>query len=195
MSRRLTPAELAAVDRCPCGTERRPFVDWININVQHVRCPACHHKATVGVPQGGDLVGEWNATVRLQRAKRIGSVAPWPPVAGYYATKLVRGGPRVPIRIWFGLAVIDGEAQDRSPGWFVEIDGRTDRLERGEDGYECRIPLDVQKVWPFCAKDPITEAEYRFLIADAAHARDWRPDHPKANPREAVDFNTMRLPF
>jgi hypothetical protein len=122
-------------------------------------------------------------------------VAAWPPVAGYYATWLVRRGPRVPVRIWFGPAIIDGEEQDRAPGWFVEIDGRTDRLEKDDAGYRCRVPLDVERAWPFCAKDPITEAEYRFLIADAAHAREWRPDHPKANPRQPVDYLTMRLPI
>ena len=125
----------------------------------------------------------------------IEPVAAWPPTAGYYATKLVRGGPRVPVRIWHGQAVVAGEEQDRAPGWFVEIDGRTDRVEFGDDGYRCRVPLDVETVWPHCAKEPIAESEYRFLVADAAHARDWRPDHPKANPRKPVDFNTLPMRF
>lgn len=121
-------------------------------------------------------------------------VSVWPPVAGHYAIKLVRGGPRVPVRIWFGLPIIDGEEQDRAHGWFVEVDGRTNRVERDDEGYRCSVPLSVESVWPFCAKDPITEAEYRFLIAHAAWARDYAPEHPKASPREPVDFSTL-LPF
>lgn len=120
----------------------------------------------------------------------------WPPIAGYYATQLVRGGPRVPVKIWFGQAIIGGEEQDRAPGWFVEIDGRTDRIELDrETGYRCRVPLDVTTVWPFCAKEPITENEYRYLAAHAGWAREHQPDHPKATPRKAVDFNTLPMRF
>lgn len=123
------------------------------------------------------------------------SVPVWPPIAGHYATQLVRGGPRVAVRIWFGLPVVDGEELDRSPRWCVEIDGRTDKLEKGEDDYVCRVPLDVEAAWPFCAREPITEAEYRYLVAHAGWARDHAPDHPKATPRKAVDFNTLPMRF
>lgn len=123
-------------------------------------------------------------------------VRPWPPEPGYYATRLVRGGPRVAVRIWFGQPIIDGEEQDRSPRWCVEIDGRTDKWEIDRDaGYRCRVQIDADVAWPYCAKEPITQAEYRFLVADAAHARDWRPDDPKTEPRKAVDFNTLPMRF
>lgn len=125
----------------------------------------------------------------------IEPVAAWPPVAGTYATRLVRGGPRVPVRIWFGQAVLGGEEQDRAPGWFVEIDGRTDRVEFGDDGYRCRVPLDVEKVWPHCAKDPVTREEYAYLVAHAGWARDHAPNHPKAQPRKPVDWLKTPLPF
>lgn len=123
-------------------------------------------------------------------------VSAWPPVAGYYATRLVRGGPRVAVRIWFGPPVIDGEELDRSPDWRCEIDGRTDRWERDEaTGYRCRVALEAERAWPFCAKDQVTEAEYQYLVAHAEWAREHAPDHPKATPRKAVDFHTIRLPF
>jgi hypothetical protein len=125
----------------------------------------------------------------------IEPVAAWPPVEGFYATKLVRNGPRVAVRIWFGQAIIDGDPQDRAPGWFVEIDGQTDRVERGGDGYRCRVPLEVDRAWPHCAKDKITEAEYAYLVAHAAWAREHQPDHPKAQPRKPIDFHTVKLPF
>lgn len=120
----------------------------------------------------------------------------WPPVEGHYATRLTRGGPRVPVRIWFGQPIIDGELQDRSPRWCVEIDGKTDRVVKDEEtGAFCTVPLDVEMAWPFCARDPVKPHEYRFLVSDAEHAREHRPEHPKANPRQAVDFNTIPLPF
>lgn len=122
-------------------------------------------------------------------------VAAWPPVAGFYATRLVRGGPRVAVRIWFGPAVIDGEEQDRGHDWRVEIDGRTDRLERGEDGYTCRVALEADAAWPFCAKEPIAESEYRYLLDHAGWVRAHQPEHPKAHPRKPVDFNALPLRF
>ena len=55
-------------------------------------------------------------------------VASWPPIAGHYATRLVKDGPRVAVKIWYGAAIIAGEEQDRGHDWRVEIDGKTDRL-------------------------------------------------------------------
>lgn len=120
----------------------------------------------------------------------------WPPRAGFYATRLVKGGPRVAVRIWFGPAVIDGEEQDRSHDWRCEVDGRTDRVELDKaTGYRCRVALPVEVAWPFCAKHPIPEAEYRFLLAHSRWAKAEAPHHPKASPRQAVNFNTLRPPF
>ena len=123
-------------------------------------------------------------------------VAVWPPIAGHYATRLVKDGPRVAVRIWYGAAVIAGEEQDRGHDWRVEIDGRTDRWELDADtGYRCRVALELERAWPFCAKDKITEAEFRYLTAHAGWAREHSPNHPKANPRKAVDFNTLPVRF
>lgn len=114
------------------------------------------------------------------------SVPVWPPVAGTYAMRLTKGGVRVPVRIWFGAPVMDGEELDRSPRWNCEIDGRT--TERGE-------LLDIDRAWPYCAKEPIGESEYRYLVEHAAWARDHAPDHPKAAPRRAVNFNRLPMRF
>ena len=123
-------------------------------------------------------------------------VAAWPPIAGFYATRLVKDGPRVAVRIWYGAAVIAGEEQDRGHDWRVEIDGRTDRFERDETtGYRCRVALEVERAWPYCAKEPVSEAEYRYLAAHAEWARKNQPDHPKANPRKPVDFHTLPVRF
>jgi hypothetical protein len=131
----------------------------------------------------------------MPNRKDLESVPAWPPVPGFYATALVKGGPRVAIRIWYGLPIIGDEEQDRGPRWNVSVDGRTDRWERDEGNiYRCRVAFDVDRFWPYCAREPITEAEYRFLVADAEWTREHAPNHPKARPHKPVDFNTL-LPF
>lgn len=125
------------------------------------------------------------------------SVPIWPPIAGYYAMQMVRKGPLVPVRIWFGPAIIDGEEQDRSHDWRCEIDGRTDFIEGDKtlDGYSCRVALPIDRAWPFCARRPIGEAEYRFLVDDSRWAKDHDRHNPKASPRKAVDWLKSSLPF
>lgn len=113
------------------------------------------------------------------------------PVAGTYAMRLVKGGPRVAVRIWHGAPVIDGEELDRSHDWRAEIDGRTDMIEKDDAGYRCTVALPVDKAWPWCAKEPIKDGEYRYLKALAEHARKHDPSHPAANPRKPVDLASM----
>ena len=54
---------------------------------------------------------------------------------------------------------------------------------------------DPYSEWLWLAKEPITEAEYDFLVDDAAHARTHRPDDPKAHPGEPIDLGTMKPVF
>ena len=53
-------------------------------------------------------------------------------------------------------------------------------------------PVPVEWVWT--SGEPITEAYYRFLIDDLEHARLYRPDSPEANPKKAIDWNTLPPP-
>lgn len=120
----------------------------------------------------------------------------WPPRAGYYAMTMVRNGVIVPVRIWYGNAIVDGEEQDRGHDWRCEIDGRTDFIEGDKAaGYWCRVALPIDRAWPYCARRPITAAEYQYLVAHAGWAREHAPDHPKAQPRKPVDWLNSRLPF
>lgn len=115
------------------------------------------------------------------------------PVPGLYTTRLIRGGLRVPVRIWFGAPIIDGEEQDRSPRWCVEVDGRTCRTDFDDDGnYLGRVPLDALEVWPFCAGHSITQREYDFLRRRTTWAHDNDPLHPAANPREPIDVRALK---
>jgi hypothetical protein len=118
------------------------------------------------------------------------------PVVGFYTTRLVKNGPPVPIEIWFGQPIVDGEEQDRSPRWCVAINGETDRLERDDGtGYRCRVALDPMQVWPHCARDPISADEYRFLLRRRAWALEHAPDHPAARPRQPVDLRSLKPAF
>ena len=71
------------------------------------------------------------------------------PREGYYRARLINNGLWVAVRFWFGQPVIDGEAQDRSPRWCVEVNGRTDRFDKEA---QHRVPLDAFDVWPWCRR-------------------------------------------
>lgn len=96
------------------------------------------------------------------------------PVAGLYRMRMRSGGVWCGVRIWFGQPKdpITGEMLDRSLRWQAEINGEY---------------ADLDRVWPKCAADPITEAEHRHLVA----TRDWAvqhlPDSALANPMRRLD--------
>lgn len=118
------------------------------------------------------------------------SVAVWPPIPGLYTTRLVKGGPLVTVRIWFGNAIIDGEEQDRGHDWRVEIDGKTCHWEKDDEtGYRCRVPLHVDRAWPYCLANKIDRPTYDYMRAHADWAKSNAPSHPSANPRQAVDLS------
>lgn len=65
--------------------------------------------------------------------------------------------------------------------------GAADRFIDGEvKGDPSPAPnLDVCRIWNY--GEPITEAEYRFMLADADWCRTYQPDAPQANPRRPVE--------
>ena len=100
------------------------------------------------------------------------------PQEGLYRRRLVRGGPWVPACIWWEYGEVDQES-----GHKME-----------DDVLHCLVNgrrRDPYSEWLWLAKEPITEAEYDFLIDDAAHARAHRPDDPKAKPDAPIDLHKM----
>jgi hypothetical protein len=87
------------------------------------------------------------------------------PVPGLYAHSLVRGGPLVAVSI----------SIDSDGNFFAIVDG-----ERGT--------YTVEQVWPMCARRPISDGEYRFMLRRAEWARTNSPKHPAANPRRKVNL-------
>lgn len=100
------------------------------------------------------------------------------PVAGFYQMRLVKGGPFVPVRIWFGTSFdpATGEWNDRSHHWRACIDGQQ---------------VDIWRAWPGCSGRAISEGEYRYMRATTAHAKAYEPGLPQANPKAPIDLNRM----
>lgn len=110
-------------------------------------------------------------------------VPPFPridqPQAGFFRTRLVKGGPYVGARIWLEPPIdpLTGEAMDRPPMMLAELAGK---------------PIDPIELWPSVAGRNIPEQEYRYLIGVAGWAAEHAPNAPEATPREPINLN--RLP-
>lgn len=103
------------------------------------------------------------------------------PEAGWYKRRLVKGGPIVAARIWI-----------HSP-----IDPETGELI-GPEIFLCEVAgqaRDAQEEWTWLAYDPISKAQYDYLVADAAWARRNKPDDPAANPRQPIDHLQTEIPY
>lgn len=105
------------------------------------------------------------------------------PVAGFYKAPLVRNGPFVAVRIWLAPTPDPGHPEnpmDRSPVWQALADGKE---------------YDVFRLWPWCAKHPISEPEYRYMVDAAAWDRAYVPNAPAAQPFEPVDLGRAKPIF
>jgi hypothetical protein len=99
---------------------------------------------------------------------------------GWYKTRLVKGGPFVPARIYLEQHV------DATTGELLQ-----DEVMHCEIGGRA---ADVEEKWLHLAHEPITEDEFEYLTAVAMHAAWHDPSQPQAKPRKPVDFSTARAP-
>lgn len=106
------------------------------------------------------------------------------PTAGWYRFRLVSGGHPVAVKIWHGPPhdPDTGEELDRGWRWQAQANGE---------------PIDLDRVWPGCAREPIPAAEAEYLLGVAVWARENAPDSPQANPRKKIDLldSATPLPF
>ncbi|WP_226018458.1 hypothetical protein [Novosphingobium sp. FKTRR1] len=106
------------------------------------------------------------------------------PRAGFYRTRLGQGTIRVGIRLWNGPPhdPVTGEVLDRSWRWQAEANGRF---------------IDFDRVWPKCADDPITEAEYDRYVSRHEWAQSAAPDSAYAKVGRKHDplSTSTPLPF
>lgn len=107
------------------------------------------------------------------------------PVAGFYRTRLAGRSVAVGVRLHFGPPIdpVTGEVLDRSWRWRCDVNGEP-------YGY-------FERVWPVCAGDPITEAEYENYCARQRWAREQAPNSAYAEPGRKYDPLSMSeaLPF
>lgn len=103
------------------------------------------------------------------------------PQCGFFKRKLTKGGPFVPARIWLDQSV-DPETGELTADEVLrcEVNGR---------------PMDAVDQWIWLCSNPITETDFRLMTDRAAWTAAQAPDHPIANPTQAVDWSTSRVPF
>ena len=107
-------------------------------------------------------------------------IATYQHIAGYYTMRLRSNAVNVGVRIWHGPPCDPetGDEMDRHHRWQAEVNGRY---------------VDIERVWPFCASEPVAQAEYEYLTAASLWARQNAPTSPQANPHKPVDFLTAPL--
>ena len=113
----------------------------------------------------------WRRTLDGERLP-VQADAPQP---GYYRRKLVKNGPWVAARIWIEEERDEAGELQSEQKFFCLVDGK---------------PVDAFEAWTWLANRPITEAEYRFMVDDAAWCREYAPHEPKANPTTPINLLT-----
>lgn len=101
----------------------------------------------------------------------------------YWKARFGKGMPVIGVMTWHGAPVIDGEEQDRSHSWQALV--RTETTSRLVlQGDHC--PIEVDGVF-LRNCEPISEADYRYLVDHADWATKFAPAHPEAAPNKAID--------
>lgn len=96
------------------------------------------------------------------------------PVAGYYRMRLRSGAIKSAVRVWFGPPIdpVTGDVLDRSYRWQAMADGEY---------------VEIDRVWPACAADPITLPDYDFMLKRREWAREHAPDSAYAHAGRKYD--------
>ena len=104
------------------------------------------------------------------------------PEEGYYALKLVKGGPEVAACI----LRVPSEAVEHS---LYEWGARADDEPLGISHLDPQLANGVQQVWLFGRR--ISQQEHDFMLARARHAKLHDPQSPWANPRKPLDLKSI----
>lgn len=116
-------------------------------------------------------------------------------VEGYYLVTLDRSRRvSIPVRVWFGAPVDadTGEELDRSPRWQIQIGFQLlhdEPLRIGGIWFR-----DLVDLWPTCAKDRITEVDWRYRLERGEWAAVNDVTDPYSQLGGRIDPMTCALP-
>lgn len=116
------------------------------------------------------------------------------PRAGFYSLERRNKVP-LPVKVWFGqpldLESEPGAVLDRSPRWQIMVGHRLIDDRTKEKDWD----LEWSDVWPQCAGDPISEAEYRYRLARVEYAQSSGNKHDPWGKRTGrIDLLTAPIP-
>lgn len=113
------------------------------------------------------------------------------PEVGFYWTRFVRGGPRIPARIWRPCwCTVNGGDDQAEHEWQPTCD-RYPRLRCLVGERERNALL----AWPSLIGRELPESEFRYLIAATRWEQTYAPHMPLANPTRPVDVGQMASLF
>lgn len=112
---------------------------------------------------------------RSRRAEPYAGIDVSTPVPGYYRFRFGLDAPMVGVRIAFAppLDPVTGEELDRSPRWQAFVNN---------EYFD-----DFDRVYPACARQPITETDYRRFCSRLQWAREHAPNSAYADHRRKLD--------
>ena len=121
---------------------------------------------------------------RVDAGRTFEGFDPNVPVAGFYRFRRRKAAIFAPLRIWYGPPhdPVTGEEMDRSWRWQAELAGEL---------------IDVEYVWPACARNPIDRETYDRMNRRREWAEEAAPDSAYADTRRAYDplSRSTPLPF
>lgn len=106
----------------------------------------------------------------------------------YYAVKLVKNGPRVPVTVWFGnpLDPVTGEEMERAHRWCATRAGKF-----YDDIYAVIVEFDGLTGQPIVKGERITKAEHDHLLSVIRWAEKHDPSAPEASLRKPIDLHAQ----
>lgn len=101
----------------------------------------------------------------------------------YWKARLVKDGPWVGVKTWYGAPIFDGEEQDRSHRWQAMVGTETSsRLILMGD----QTPIEVDGIG-LRSITKIDAAEYQYLVTHAQWAAKHARHLPDAAPRRSIN--------
>lgn len=120
------------------------------------------------------------------------------PSPGFFALRLVRGGPLVPARIYRPCPMVPPSADVMPGGWHHQDaepgDAHPDDWCTPSDrsrGLVAEIQGSPASLWRVWMSRPITRADFDYMTAVADYAKTYAPHMPQARSLQAVDLRTQ----